>query len=688
MDEIIGKALEKDRKLRYQSAAEIRTDLQRLKRDSDSGRSAVAADQVRSHKSIRWITSTLATILIVGLVMGRWLLSSRKADALTDKDTIVLADFTNATGDPVFDGTLRQGLSVQLEQSPFLSLISDERARQTLRLMGQSPDARLTPDLARQVCERTGSAALLGGSIASLGTQYVVGLKAVSCRNGDSLAEEQITADGKEHVLKALADAATRVRTKLGESLNTVEKFNTPLEQVTTPSLEALQAYSAGRRMIDKQDYVAAGPFFQRAIQLDPQFAMAYASLGVACESCSEKESEEYYRKSYELRERVSERERFYIDARYYGQVTGDLEKSRKVYELWAQTYPRDLIAHGNLSAIYGQLGRFDKALAEGTESLRLQPSSCQVYALLVAFYFHLNRLKESEAMGEEAQAKNFDCSLLRFNLYELAFLKNDVAGMARQADLAAGNPAAEGWLLGEEANTAAYSGKLREAGEIAHRAIAAAERAENKELAAWHEARAATREALFGNPQTARQRAAAALALSRSRETECGVALALTFSGDTDRVRRLADDLGRRFPEDTIVQFTCLPMLHAQLALNRNNAPEAIEALQSARLYEMGNSSFALILYPAYVRGQAYLANHQFSDAVMEFHKILDEPGVVLNSPIGALAHLQIGRAYAMQGDAAKAKGAYQDFLTLWKDADLDIPILKQAKAEYAKLQ
>jgi tetratricopeptide (TPR) repeat protein len=325
--------------------------------------------------------------------MGRWLLSSRKADALTDKDTIVLADFTNATGDPVFDGTLRQGLSVQLEQSPFLSLISDERARQTLRLMGQSPDARLTPDLARQVCERTGSAALLGGSIASLGTQYVVGLKAVSCRNGDSLAEEQITADGKEHVLKALADAATRVRTKLGESLNTVEKFNTPLEQVTTPSLEALQAYSAGRRMIDKQDYVAAGPFFQRAIQLDPQFAMAYASLGVACESCSEKESEEYYRKSYELRERVSERERFYIDARYYGQVTGDLEKSRKVYELWAQTYPRDLIAHGNLSAIYGQLGRFDKALAEGTESLRLQPSSCQVYALLVAFYFHLNRL-------------------------------------------------------------------------------------------------------------------------------------------------------------------------------------------------------------------------------------------------------------------------------------------------------
>jgi tRNA A-37 threonylcarbamoyl transferase component Bud32/tetratricopeptide (TPR) repeat protein len=688
LDEIIGKALEKNRKLRYQSATDIGTDLQRLRRDT--GRTTIPMAEARValvDKLLHWTWAIGAALLLTGLVVGGWLLHAGKSHALTDKDTIVLADFTNSTGDPVFDGTLRQGLTVQLEQSPFLSLISEGRVQQTLRLMGQPPDARLTPDIARQLCQRTGSAAVLDGSIANLGNQYVLGLKAVNCRSGDSLAEEQVTAEGKEQVLKALSEAATRVRTKLGESLSTVERFNAPLEQVTTPSLEALQAYSVGRTMIDKEEFISAVPFLQRAIKLDPKFAMAYASFGVVYFGQSEKESLEYFRKAYELRERVSERERFYIEAHYQDYVTGDLEKAGQVYQLWAQTYPRDEIAHYSLSAIYRYLGQYDKSLTQAAENLRLQPGDCGSYAVLVAAYINLNRLDEARVTVGEANAKKLDCFFLHFYQYTLAFLQNDTVRMAQEVDEAVGKPF-EDYLLRSEADTAAYAGRLRQAREFSRRAIAAAERAVGKKEAAWHETQAATREALFGNVTQAQQRAAAALVLSTGRDVQYGAALALALTGETGRTTTLADDLGARFPVDTIVQFSFLPTLHAQIALNRTEASKVIEALQVAVPYELGDVQGNNPLFSIYLRGKAYLASRRGNDAATEFRKILDHRGIVVNSPIGALAHLQIGRAYAMQNDTAKAKAAYQDFLALWKDADTDIPILIAAKAEYAKLK
>jgi Flp pilus assembly protein TadD len=648
----------------------------------------------------RWPMLVSAAAAAALTVAGTLFFYTHKAHALSETDTVILADFANSTGDPVFDGTLRQGLAVQFEQSPFLSLVSDQRIQETLRLMGQPADAKLTPEIARDLCQRAGSKASLSGSIASLGSQYVLGLKAVNCRTGDSLAQEQVTADGKERVLKALGEAAAKMRAKLGESLSTVQKFDTPVEQATTPSLEALQAYSLGRKtQVGKGDSAGAVPFFQRAIRLDPNFAMAYASLGTSYNNLGEtSQAAENTRKAYELRERVSEREKFYIESHYHDFVTGDLEKGRQVYELWAQTYPRDTVPPNNLGVIYGNLGQHDKALAEIRETFRLDPSSGLSYAGLVADYLNLNRLEEARATAEEAQAKKFDSPRLRFNLYWLAFLQNDAAGMAQQAAWSAGKPGVEDILLADEADTAAYAGRLGKAREFSRRAVASAERAEEKETAAGYEADAALREALFGNAADARRRAAAALALSTGRDVQYGAALALALAGDVARVQALADDLAKRFPEDTIVQFNYLPALRAQLTLNRNDpakssgagASKSIEALQAAAPYELGTAASVLLaaLYPVYVRGEAYLAGHQGSEAAAEFQKILDHRGVVFEEPIGALAHLGLAHAYALQGDTAKARAAYQDFFTLWKDADPDIPILRAAKFEYAKLQ
>jgi hypothetical protein len=691
LEEVINKALEKDKKLRYQNAADVRTDLQRLKRDSDSGRAAVAAAEASvklaaSPTWFRWPVVTGATILAIGLTAGGWLFFSSKAHALTDKDTILLADFDNKTGDAVFDGTLRQGLSVQLEQSPFLSIISDEQVQRTLQMMDQRPNAKLTPEIARELCQRTASAAVLDGSIAQVGTQYLLTVKAVNCVSGQSLASTEAQASDKNHVLDALGKTASEIRKKLGESLSTVQKFDIPLEQATTSSFEALQAYSLGRKtMTERSDFSAAVPLFQRAVGLDPNFAMAYSSLSNAYWSLGETNfGADNATKAYGLRERVSDREKFYIECNYYW-ATGDLEKARRAYELWAQTYLRDDVPPGYLSGVYTQMGEHDKSLVEALEALRRNSTSGLNYANLTFSYINLNRLDEAHRTAKEAQAKKLDSPYLRFSLYELAFLQNDAAEIAQQATWAVGKPGAEDVLLALQADTAAYFGRLAQAREFSRRAVASAERQEEREKAAGYEADAALRLALFGNPAEARQRAASALVLSTARDAQYGAAFALAFAGDASGARMLADNLAKRFPEDTIVQFNYLTTLDAQLSLSRNDSSKAIEVLQIAGPYELSSSG---ALYPVFVRGEAYLGARQGDRAAVEFQKILDHRGIVLNSPIGALAHLQLGRAYVMQGDTAKAKAAYQDFITLWKDADTDIPIMKQAKAEYAKLQ
>jgi len=692
LEEVIKKALEKDRKLRYQNAADIRSDLQRLKRDSSSGRTEAAASDVHlmsspPRKAIRWAAVTGVTILVIALSVGGWLFLSRnKAHALTDKDTIVLADFTNSTGDPVFDGTLRQGLSVQLEQSPFLSLVSDQQIQQTLRLMDQKPDAKLTPEIARELCQRTASAAVLDGSIAQIGTQFLLTLKATNCSNGELLASTEAQAESKSQVLSALGKAASEIRNKLGESLSTVHKFDTPLERATTPSLEALQAYSLGRKAMAGSEWAAAVPLFQRAIRLDPNFAMAYARLGTSYSNLGETElGAENSRKAYELREGVSEGEKFYIESHYYQFVTGNQESARQSYQLWAETYPRDWQPLPPLSTVYGVLGQDEKALGGAREAFRLNPNSAMNSADLAISYLSLNQLKEARAAAEAAQAKNLDSSSLRYVLYEIAFLENDTAGMTQQVAWAAGKPGVEDVLLSYEADTAAYFGKLRDARDFSRRAVASAVRAEEKEVAAAYETDAALREAMFGNPIEARQRVAAGLGLSNGPGVQFAAALALAFVGDTARAQALADDLDKHFPENTVVQFNYMPAILAQLALHRGDNAKAINELLPAAPYELGASGG---LYVVYVRGAANLAARQGREAAAEFQKVLDQRGIVGNELIGALAHLQMGRAYATSGETAKARAAYQDFLTLWKDADPDIPILVAAKSEYANLE
>jgi serine/threonine protein kinase len=691
LEELVNKALEKDCKLRYQSAAEISTDLRRLKRDSDASRSAVAIGQADSKPTakstrFRWAAAAGATIVVVALAVGGWLFFTRKAHALTAKDTIVLADFANTTGDQVFDGTLRQGLSVQLEQSPFLSIISDQQVQQTLQMMDQKPDAKLTPEIARELCQRTGSAAVLNGSIAQIGTEYLLTVKAVNCASGESLASTEAEASDKNRVLDALGKTASEIRNKLGESLSTVQKFDTPLEQATTPSLEALQAYSLGRKASAGADWVGAVPFFQRAIRLDPNFAMAYARLGTVYANLGEYTlGAENTRKGYELRRRVSEPEKFYIESHYYQNATGDLEKARQIYQLWAETYPRDWQPWPPLFVIYGALGQYEKSLGAAREAFGLNSGSAMNSANVVASYLNLNRLDEARATAEAAQAKKLDSPGRHHHLYDLAFLRMDEAGMAQEVAWAAGKPGVENGFLAEEASTFAYSGQIAKAREFTRQAVVSAERAGEKEVAASYEADAALREALFGNAAEARQRSAAALGVSNGLSVQVEAALALALAGEAAWTQTLADDLDKRFPEDTIVQFNYLPMIHAQLALSRNDSSAAVNALRAAAPYELGSAGG---LYPVYVHGEAYLAAHQASEASAEFQKILDHRGIVLNEPIDALAHLQIGRAYTMQGDSARAKVAYQNFLTLWKDADPDIPILVAAKSEYAKLK
>ena len=709
LEEIVNKCLDKDRDRRYATAGAVRTDLQQLKRVSESGQitsstvSVAAATPAvtatpATHppaRSFGWKSITVAAASVIALLaLAGWLYISHRAHGLTQMDTIVLADFINKTGDPIFDDTLRQGLAAQLQQSPFLSLVSEQRIQQTLRLMGLPPDSKLSPAIAGDLCLRAGGAAYLTGAISSIGSQYVIGVSAINCQTGDSLAVEQVTANGKENVLKALGEASTKLREKLGESLKTVQKLDTPIEQATTPSLEALQSYSLGRKtMLGKADYTAAVPLFERSIQLDPNFAMAYANLGTAYHNLGEKMlASGNTRKAYELRGHVSEWEKFYIESHYHHFVTGDLEKARQSYELWSQIYPREQVPPNNLGVVYQTLGQYDKSLTEFREALRLSPADSLNFGNLVLAYIHLNRLDDARTLANEALSKNLDSSDLRVSLYQLAFLKNDLPGMAQQVSWSAGKPGKENIMLYLEAGTAAYSGKLTAARELSRQASTSAARAGEKEMAAGCESAAALWEALYGNASLARQRAAGTLAQSNGRDSQFVAAFALALIGDSARAQALTDDLQNRFPQDTVVQFNYLPTLRAQLALTLpNNAARAVDALSSATPYELGvpgSSIFWTNLYPVYVRGQAFLASREGTRAAAEFQKILDWPGVAVNEPIAALAHLGLARSYELAGDAPKSRAAYQDFLTLWKYSDPDVPVLNAAKAEYEKLK
>jgi eukaryotic-like serine/threonine-protein kinase len=656
-------------------------------RPQPDGAEAAELEQTQAGKEFtRLQFVAIAVIAFVFAASIWWLIHSRKPKMLTDKDTLVLADFENTTGDSVFDGTIRQGLAVQLEQSPFLSLISDAAVKQTLRLMNQPADARLTADIAQQVCIRTGSAALLNGSIAKLGNQYVLGLKATNCTTGDSLVEEQVTSERKEEVLDALAQAASRLRARLGESVGTIQKYNTPLEQVTTPSLQALHVYSLGRTtLIDKEDEASAIQLFERAIQLDPNFAMAYASLGLAYGEYFEEEAISNFRKAYELREHVSERERFYIEAHYHQAVTGDWEAAREVYGLWSQLYPRDDIPHLNLSEIDSSLGEYENARKESAESLRLLPGDCPSYGALAGSLLRLDRLDEAHEVMKTAEQQKAGCFHLQFVLYEFAFLKNDTQEMDRIT-----RASADRWPMQSfdiQAQSAAYFGRLREARDRVRRLTLSARQSDHEELGALLEVSAAESEALFGNLEIAQKEVRGALARSNARDFEGVGALTLALAHDEAGARSLANDLAKRFPQSTLVQTTYLPCVRAQLALNHRDTRTALEDLQMSIPYELGSPKVNDPLLRIYLRGQAYLMARSGSKAAAEFQKILDHRGIVLNSPTGALARLQIARAYTLQGETDKARVAYQDFITLWKDAEPDIPILKQAKAEYAKL-
>jgi eukaryotic-like serine/threonine-protein kinase len=696
LERIIGKCLEKDLNLRYQHASEIRVDLRRLRRDTDSAQlPATAAFGISARKKKRGISVVLAVSVALVVCVGGYLYLHRPPTKLTDKDTIVLADFANTTGDPVFDGTLRQGLAVQLEQSPFLSLISEERMQTELRLMGQPSDARLTPAIARDVCERTGSSAVLDATISSLGSQYVVGLRAKDCHTGNVLVEEQVQAARKEDVLNALGEIASKFRSRVGESLTTVQKYNTPLADATTSSMEALKAYSAGWQVAWSKGSGAAIPFFKRAVDLDPKFASAYAALGLMYGDGGESAlGAENISRAYELRGRASDAEKFFILAYYDGRATGNLEKAEQTCGLWAQTYPRERLPHTFLAGfIYPASGRYEKSIEASQKVMQIDPDSTFPYAVLASDYIALERMDEAENVIAMGTARKLDSPQFTALRYDMAFLKGDAGGMEREVSVAKSGPGGEALIANHEAFALAYTGHLQQARQLSRSAVDAAQQAAHRERAGVFEAGAALREAFFGNAVAARERANAALLLSNNREVEYGAGLALAIAGDSSQSSTLAADLEKRFPEDTSVRFSYLPALRAMIALNQDQPSKALELLQPAAPYELGShrSSFGGLfgnLYPSYVRGEAYLAAHRGVEAVAEFRRIREHRGIVVSDPIGALAPVQLARAYLMAGDRTNAKFAYDDFLTLWKDADPETPLLKQVKYEYAKMQ
>jgi len=696
LEEVISRCLEKDRNLRYQHAADLSADLKRVKQEREFGlrpTPPLPGEKHGARTRRNWKFAIAAGLVAIALA-SVWSFS-RHSRALTEKDTIVLADFDNKTGDPVFDLTLRQGLAVQLEQSPFLSLISEPRIQQTLRLMGKPSDARLIADTAQEICQRTGSAAVLDGSIASLGSRYVLGLRARDCRAGDVLAEQQVQADRKEDILNALTQIATKFRSQLGESFTTVQKHNTPLVEATTPSLDALKQYSAAVKVAFSTGFPSAIPLLQRALEIDPNFALAHAHLALWYSAMGESVlSEEDATAAYKLRDRVSDPEKFFITVIYHRTVTGNLEKAQQTCELWAQAYPRDAYPHGLLSGfLYQGTGNYERSIEEGKTAIAMDPDFTPGYVNLAYSYLSLDRLEEAENILQQASSRKMETPELLVSRYYVSFLKGDADGMKRVVALSQGRAGTEDWIVHSQALVAAYSGRLREASFLSQRAVDLALQSGQREKAASYEAADAIWNALFGNTSAARRRAAGALQLSKGRDVEYGAAFALSLAGDSSRSQMLANDLEKRFPEDTSARLSYVPTLRALTAIHRNDPQQAIKLLEPSVPYELGATGLYFFVFvgnldTAFERGQAYLSAHQRAEASSEFQKIVDHRGIVASDPIGVLARLQLGRSYVLSGDTAKAKSAYQDFLTLWKDADSEIPILKQAKTEYAQLK
>ncbi|MGD0457044.1 MAG: protein kinase [Terriglobia bacterium] len=693
LERIVNRALEKNRELRYQHASDMRAELQRLKRDTESGRpspsSEARATQVPVAGRKLWkVLVPAALILVAAAIGGTVYFRSRQAMArLTDKDTIILSDFDNKTGDSVFDDTLKQGLSVQLEQSPFLALVSERKVNETLKLMGRPAGDRLTPEVTHEVCLRTGSKAMLTGSIAGLGSQYVIGLKAVTCDTGDVLAEAQEQAAAKEAVLKALDNAALSMRSKLGESLSSVEKYATPVEEATTPSLEALKAFSLGQAERQKLALDRAIPHLERAIELDPNFAMAYATLGVVYRMQGRGQASDCLKKAFELKERASEREKLYISAHYYGDVTGQIDKTIEVYESWKEIYPRDILPRENLVASYALIGQHEKALTNGSEAMRLNPRDRIAYMNDADAYEMLDRYDEAKAIAEQAIAQNLDSMDVHMTLYDIAFIRGDAAGMQREIAWAAAKPGESGMLF--EEGSAEYSlGKTQRARETFRRSASLMGSEGLKEAAAKARAMQSIPEAALGNIQEAHQKATEALTSPVDRDTRMTLATALALCGDANRAQKLIDELAKDFPLDTLLNNVSIPVARAIIEIQHNNPTRALTLLEAASPYELGWGPGNGPYLPIYTRAQAYLQAREGAKAAAEYQKILDHRGIDPTSLHYTLARLGLGRAHALQGQTTKARTAYQDFLTLWKDADPDIPILQEAKAEYAKLK
>ena len=682
LEEIINKCLEKDRNLRYQHASEIRTDLQRLKRNTQSV-GMPATTWASSRIGLPWKVAIPAAVGILLLTVGGYFYLHRRPK-LTDKDTIVISEFDNTTGDPVFDGTLRQGLSVELEQSPFLSLVTDEQVQQTLGLMGKN-EAKLTPAVAREICQRRGSTAVLNGSIAQIGTQYLLTIKAVNCTGGEVLASTEAQAPDKNHILGALGSAASDIRGRLGESIASLQKYNSPLDQVTTSSLSALQAYSQATKALLEKGGTAPIPFLKRAIELDPNFAIAYTILGITYNNVGEISlATKNLRKGFELRGRASESERYLIAAVYYSIGTEETDKADEVYEEWARAYPRDYAPQSNLGANYFYLGQYDRAVQYLTNSLRLNPDVGFSYGVLGDTYRSLFRLAESKEVYERAIARKLEVPEIHISRYMVAFLENDTSEMQRQVAWGTGQPGGEDQLLSMQSDTEAYAGHFGRAQSLSEAAFQSAQKNGLRETAAYWRLNAILRRTEVGEYADATEVVVPALGMTSNSTMLSVAAMALARAGESNRAQAIADDIRKKEPLNQLLNGYLMPPVLAVIELNRDQAQRALEWLKPSSGYEFGPYSPPLV----YVRGEAYLKVRDGPHAAAEFQKIIDHRSVVTNDLLGALAHLQLGRAYAMQSDAAKAKAAYQEFLTLWKDADPDIPVLKQAKAEYAKLQ